>query len=122
MRRIYDVLAVEEGNVAGRSGAMRVLVDRLWPRGVSKQKAALDAWWKELAPSDGLRKAIHDGTVDWPTFEVEYRAELDARPVALAAARDAASEVRPVLLLTAAKGERTHAHVLLDVLTASGAD
>ncbi|HKX88915.1 MAG TPA: DUF488 family protein, partial [Sphingopyxis sp.] len=67
---------------ADPEGGTRFLVDRLWPRGVSKEKAALAAWLKPLSPSDALRKRYHGETVDsdeaWDEFRRDYFAELDA--------------------------------------------
>ena len=66
---------------AGPDDGARFLVDRLWPRGVSKEKAALAAWLKPLSPSDGLRKRFHGETADsdeaWDEFRRDYFAELD---------------------------------------------
>ena len=67
---------------AGPGDGTRFLVDRLWPRGVSKEKAALAAWLKPLSPSDALRKRFHGETADsdaaWDEFRLGYFAELDA--------------------------------------------
>lgn len=54
----------------------RILVDRLWPRGVSKEVLAVEAWMKEIAPSDELRKAFHAGELTWGEFRKRYLAEL----------------------------------------------
>jgi uncharacterized protein YeaO (DUF488 family) len=67
-KRVYEKPAKDDG--------FRVLVDRLWPRGLTKEKAAADLWLKEIAPSDALRKEFHAGKVTWPEFEKKYRAEL----------------------------------------------
>lgn len=78
--RIYDAPAPEQG--------ARLLVDRLWPRGLSKDAARLDAWLRALAPSDALRKQYHGQTANcataWNAFCRDYSAELD-RPVGEAA-------------------------------------
>lgn len=58
------------------SDGVRVLVERLWPRGISKQGAALDAWLKELAPSHALRRWYHARPAQWPLFRKKYLAEL----------------------------------------------
>lgn len=58
----------------------RVLVDRLWPRGVSKERAGLDDWLKEVAPSGDLRKWFGHDASKWEEFEARYRAELDGHP------------------------------------------
>ncbi len=68
IKRIYEDSDDEDGT--------RVLVDRLWPRGVSKEDAKLDEWWKEVAPSDELRKWFDHLTDKWPDFKKKYRAEL----------------------------------------------
>jgi len=66
--RIYDA--------AGKDDGWRVLVDRLWPRGVKKEKARVDEWMKEVAPSDELRKWFGHQAERWAEFERRYRAEL----------------------------------------------
>ncbi|HUI52128.1 MAG TPA: DUF488 family protein [Terriglobales bacterium] len=59
-----------------KADGFRVLVDRLWPRGLTKEKAKADLWLKEIGPSDALRKNFHDEKVTWAEFEKKYRAEL----------------------------------------------
>lgn len=110
-KRIHDDAAPDDGH--------RVLVDRLWPRGVSKERAALDAWPKEVTPSHDLRKAVHAGEVSWEEFSHRYRQELDGSEDA----QDALEELRlmaadgPVTLLSAVKDpSEGHVAVLLDVL------
>lgn len=95
--RIYDPI----------DGGRRILVDRLWPRGISKERAALDAWAKDIAPSDALRKAYHAG-MSWEAFEAAYREELAEADLSVLEGDD-------VVLLTASKGERCHAHVLQEL-------
>ncbi|MGE3274421.1 MAG: DUF488 domain-containing protein [Vicinamibacterales bacterium] len=63
-----------------RSDGTRFLVERLWPRGVSKQELHLDAWLKEVGPSTGLRKWFGHDPEKWTTFRARYFQELDARP------------------------------------------
>ncbi|APZ99205.1 hypothetical protein BWQ93_12425 [Sphingopyxis sp. QXT-31] len=102
----------------------RFLVDRLWPRGVSKEKAALAAWLKPLSPSDALRRTYHGATVDsdeaWHAFRTDYFAELDAGGGEVETALftlDAALSAGPVTLLYAAKDpERNNAVALRDWL------
>ncbi len=109
---------------AGPADGARFLVDRLWPRGVSKEKAALAAWLKPLSPSDGLRKRFHGETADsdeaWNAFRLDYFAELDADGEEVRAALfvlDAAAEAGPVTLLYAAKSpERNNALALREWL------
>lgn len=85
----------------------RVLVDRLWPRGVSKERAALWRWAKELAPSDALRKAYHGG-MSWDAFEAAYREELDSADFSDLHGDD-------VVLVTSAKSSPCHADILAAV-------
>lgn len=91
-------------------GGRRILVDRLWPRGVSKERAALDLWAKHLAPSDELRREFHAG-MPWAAFESAYRHELQR--VDLAELGDVAAG--DVVLLTASGRDPCHAHVLRQV-------
>lgn len=84
----------------------RVLVDRLWPRGVSKRQARLDDWMKDIAPSDGLRKWFGHRRDRWEEFRRAYLEELEACPEQLAALQ-AMAQKGDVTLLFAAKDE-TH--------------
>lgn len=68
LKRIYEAPADSDG--------FRVLVDRLWPRGVSKENARLDLWAKDVAPSAALRTALHHEDMPWEQFAMAYRAEL----------------------------------------------
>ncbi len=70
IKRIYEAPAAADG--------ARILVDRLWPRGMSKEKAKLDLWLKEIAPSDALRKRFHAKPEKWDAFLKAYFAELDS--------------------------------------------
>ncbi|KQV12527.1 MULTISPECIES: DUF488 domain-containing protein [unclassified Kitasatospora] len=108
--RIYDPHHPEDG--------ARILVDRLWPRGLSKAAAALDGWPKPLTPSTELRRWYHDGG-DFPTFRSRYLAELSS-PEAQAelSSLRALLSSGPVILLTASKDlEHSHAAVLRELLT-----
>ncbi len=105
---------------AGPEDGARVLVDRLWPRGCSKEALKLHSWAKAATPSTELRKAFHGGDMDFAEFETRYRRELQA-PEAL----DALSELRAlaaqglVTLVTANRDETcNHALVLKAVLEA----
>lgn len=111
VKRIHDDASPDDGQ--------RVLVDRLWPRGVSKERAALDAWPKEVTPSHDLRKAVHAGDLSWEEFRTQYRQELaksDEAQVALEELRLIAAD-GPVTLLSAVKDPAAgHVAVLLGVL------
>lgn len=112
VRRVYD--PEEDGD------GTRVLVDRLWPRGVSKERAAIDKWLKDVTPSDELRSWYHEdrsGT-RYDEFVDRYRAEL-ADPVHTAAVDELTALVRegggPVTLVTAVKDvPHSHVPVLVD--------
>ena len=112
VKRIHEPAGPEDGT--------RFLVDRLWPRGVSKEKAALAAWLKPLSPSDALRKTYHGETADsdaaWDAFRRDYFAELDAAGEDARAALftlDAAAQAGRITLLYAAKSEERNNAVAL---------
>lgn len=104
IKRVYDPSSPEDGT--------RILVDRLWPRGISKDR--VDLWLRDIAPSDALRREFHGHPDQWETFCAAYASELGSAP-----ARDAlatlAGEIAkaPVTLLYAAKDEiRNNAEAL----------
>lgn len=88
----------------GPSDGQRILVDRLWPRGVSKEKLDLDAWMKEIAPSDALRDWFGHDTDKWNEFRQRYAKELDKNDDIVAALRQRLDKGR-VTLVFAAKDE-----------------
>jgi uncharacterized protein YeaO (DUF488 family) len=92
----------------------RILVDRLWPRGIAKDKAQIDLWLKAIAPSDALRKRFHGHPESWDAFRTAYFAELQA-PAAQEAVRALGDHLRagPVTLLYAARDERRNNAVAL---------
>ena len=99
--------------------AARILVDRLWPRGTSRQRAALDEWCKQVAPSPELRQWYGHDPERFPEFRRRYLAELAGgeQASALAHLREIGAE-RPLLLLTASKAvEISEATVLADLLS-----
>ncbi|WP_194410287.1 DUF488 domain-containing protein [Microbacterium cremeum] len=110
LKRVYDDPDPGDG--------VRVLVDRLWPRGLTKERAALDLWAKEVAPSTGLRKAFHHGDMPWDEFAEAYRAELDGPAHAELEALRGELARHPVatLLYGAHDGLQNHAVVLRDAL------
>lgn len=97
-KRIYEAPAADDG--------LRVLVDRLWPRGVSRKKARLDLWLREVAPSDALRKRFAHRPEKWPEFRKRYAAELRGKKAILAQLRRAEREHGTVTLLYAARNEK----------------
>lgn len=110
LRRAYDDPTHNDG--------YRVLVDRIWPRGVSKDDLELDAWEKDLAPSDDLRKWFDHDPERWDEFQVRYRDELDADAASKILDRlvDRIESGRITLVYGAKDEEHNQAVVLRDVL------
>ncbi len=69
LKRVYEPPAPADGT--------RILVDRLWPRGIARDKARIELWLKDIAPSDALRRRFHARPADWETFVAAYAAELE---------------------------------------------
>ncbi|AYV27932.1 hypothetical protein EES41_14490 [Streptomyces sp. ADI95-16] len=111
VRRVYD--PPEPG-----ADGVRVLVDRLWPRGLAKAVAAVDEWPKELTPSSALRKEFHAGGLSAAEFRARYEAELAEPGAAAALSRlRALAASGPVTLLTGVKDPAAgHAAVLAALL------
>jgi len=103
----------------GKGDGWRVLVDRLWPRGLKKEAARADEWMKEIAPSDGLRKWFGHQPQRWPEFQKRYRAELARKNELLEKLQQAEKKHGTVTLLFGAKDqEHNQAVVLRDFLSA----
>ena len=105
-KRVYEAPDISDG--------FRILVDRLWPRGLTKEKAHVDLWLKEIAPSDALRKQFHK-TEDWPEFEKRYRVELAGKDKKdlLAEIRKLEKEHKKITLLFGRKDEKQNQAVIL---------
>ena len=95
VKRIYDPAGEEDG--------FRILVDRLWPRGLSKEKAKVDLWLKEVAPSDELRKWFHHDPSQWQEFQSRYEKELQAKKELLEKIKSFELEKKTVTLLYSAR-------------------
>jgi len=111
-KRVYASPAAEDG--------LRVLVDRLWPRGLTKEAAAVDEWLKDIAPSTDLRKWFHQDTGRWDEFTRRYRAELQSAGPAAALERLRAmgrNHETVTLLFGAREEQRNHASLLVEILT-----
>lgn len=104
LKRAYE--APEAGN------GFRVLVDRLWPRGVSKDSARIDLWLKEIAPNDALRKWFGHEPAKWTEFRKRYSGELDHNPGAVKQLREHLLQ-GPVTLVYGAKDEEHNDAVVL---------
>jgi uncharacterized protein YeaO (DUF488 family) len=105
IKRIYATAANEDG--------WRVLVDRLWPRGIKKEAAKIDLWMKDIAPSDALRKSFCHDVKKWPGFQTKYRAELVKRKDLLAELKKIEKEHGTLTLLFGAKDEEHNQAVVL---------
>jgi uncharacterized protein YeaO (DUF488 family) len=109
IKRIYDA--------PDHSDGVRVLVDRLWPRGVTKKAAALDFWMKELAPSTELRKWFSHDPARWEGFRQRYRRELRKHGAQLEALKAQAAKRRVTLLYGARDTVHNEAVVLQEALS-----
>lgn len=108
LKRVYDELAANDG--------FRVLVDRLWPRGVGKEQAAVDLWLKDIAPSPDLRTWFGHDPAKFAEFTARYISELVDNP-AVETLRDLTRQHSTVTLLYAAKDpDANHAVVLKDFM------
>ena len=108
-KRIYDDKADSDG--------YRILIDRLWPRGISKEKAGVDLWLKEIAPSTELRKWYDHDPEKWEEFENRYKEELKDKKELINQIKELEKEHKTVTLLYAAKDtEHANAAVLKEVL------
>lgn len=108
LKRAYEPAAPEDG--------MRILVDRLWPRGISKKKASLDEWEKEIAPSTELRQWFDHDPERWTEFQRRYRSELQDHVDILDHIRALARKQTVTLVYSAHDEKHNDAVVLKDVL------
>jgi uncharacterized protein YeaO (DUF488 family) len=105
IKRIYEPAAKSDG--------FRVLVDRLWPRGISKADAKLDVWLRDIGPSTALRKWFNHDPTRWLEFQRRYFAELKGKRALLAILKEQATISRSVTLLYSAKDEQHNQAVAL---------
>jgi uncharacterized protein YeaO (DUF488 family) len=111
-KRVYEAPSPRDG--------VRVLVDRLWPRGLSKPKAKVDVWLRDIAPSDVLRRWFGHEPKKWPVFHRKYRAELARKKEAIQMLRQLGQKHRVVTLLYAASDkDHNNAVVLVGLLNKS---
>lgn len=105
-KRIYEAPKASDG--------VRILIDRLWPRGVSKERAAIDYWARDLAPSADLRRWYAHDPEKWETFQKRYFAEIEANPAALDGLRQTLSAKQQNTIVFASKEtERNNASALV---------
>lgn len=95
-----------------KSDGKRILVDRLWPRGISKEELHLDKWLKDIAPSDKLRKLFSHDPAKWESFEAKYLRELKGKEELLQKLRQEANE-KTITLVYAARSEAYNNAVVL---------
>ncbi len=110
LKRAYDEPAASDGT--------RVLVERLWPRGISKERAHIDLWLKDVAPSNELRTWYHHDPQKFPEFRRRYEAELksEAAQAALTKLRDIAKQGQLTLVFATHDAAHSNAVVLRDLL------
>jgi uncharacterized protein YeaO (DUF488 family) len=108
IKRVYDSPAKEDG--------IRILVDRLWPRGTSKKKAKVDLWLREIAPSDDLRKLFSHDLKKWEEFKSKYEIELKGKQELLHKIRQIEKEKGIVTILYSAKDEEHNNAVALSAV------
>lgn len=109
LKRVYETPARGDGT--------RILVERLWPRGLTKQRAAVDVWMKDVAPSPELRKWFGHDPAKWREFQSRYRKELRERKDAVKSLAQKCSD-GPVTLVFAAHDEEHNAAVVLKAVLA----
>lgn len=108
IKRAYEPPSLDDG--------VRILVDRLWPRGLTKEKLQLTAWMKEVSPSNALRQSFHHDVPNWDAFRAAYFAELDTNPSAVQSLIDYARSGMLTLVYGARDTEHNNAAVLKDYL------
>ncbi len=109
IKRIYEKVSRDDG--------ARVLVDRLWPRGVSKERAKLDAWLKDIAPTSELRKWFDHDPPKWAVFKRKYKAELQANAEAVEELKRIGKKRKITLLYGARDSEHNEAVVIRDLIS-----
>ena len=109
IKRVYEPATKEDG--------YRVLVDRLWPRGMKKDAAKIDLWMKDVAPSDPLRKSFHHDAMKWADFQKKYQAELKTKKDWLAQLKRLEKEHGKLTLLFGARDpEHNQAAIIAEAL------
>jgi uncharacterized protein YeaO (DUF488 family) len=111
IERIYN-------NPKGNGNSFRILVDRLWPRGLSKEKVKIDLWQKDVAPSDSLRKWFNHDQRKWDKFKDRYFKELEQNSESVNAILDKVKEGSIILLYGAKEEQFNNATALKEFLEA----
>lgn len=110
VKRVYENAEASDG--------IRFLVERLWPRGMKKEELKLEAWLKDVAPSDSLRRWFAHDALKWNEFQKRYRVELDGNPNAWKPILDATERGNVTLLYSARDTEHNNAIALILYLEA----
>jgi len=108
IKRVYDPVSTDDGK--------RILIDRLWPRGINKEKAHIDEWVKEIAPSNELRKWYSHDPAKWAEFKKRYRKEIAGEAERLKKIKAEAREQTVTLLFSSKELERNNAVALKEML------
>jgi len=109
IKRIYEKPEKSDGT--------RILVDRLWPRGLTKEKAAIDLWLKEIAPSNELRKWFGHEPAKWTEFRKRYLQELKKNPVPMSQLKDQLKKGKMTLLYSAKDENYNQAIILRELIS-----
>lgn len=112
IKRVYEPPSPEDGR--------RILVDRLWPRGISKEKGKIDHWAKDIAPSNELRRWYKHDPAKWDEFRRRYFEELDSAPVAVGSLRDSMGGGKVTFLYSSKERELNNAVALREYLETVG--
>ncbi len=108
LKRVYEAPSPEDG--------LRILVDRLWPRGLTKERAAIDWWAKDIAPSTELRKWFDHDPAKWKQFQIRYRKELQEKGEVLKELKHKSKGHTVTLVYGARDEEHNEALVLKQIL------
>jgi len=109
IKRVYDPPEADDGK--------RILIDRLWPRGIKKESLEMDEWLKDIAPSDGLRKWFSHDPAKYHEFKKRYVKELEKKKETIERIRDEAKKETVTLLFSAKDVEHNNATILKEVLS-----
>jgi uncharacterized protein YeaO (DUF488 family) len=107
-KRVYDAALPDDGK--------RILVDRLWPRGMKKERARIEEWLKDIAPSDELRKWFSHDPAKWPEFKKKYNAELKKKSELVERLKTAAKKGTITLLFASKELKYNNATVIKEII------
>lgn len=108
IKRVYEPYSPDDG--------YRILIDRLWPRGLTKEKAKIDLWLKSIAPSNELRKWFGHDPEKWSEFQKKYKAEIEANTESVSTLKKALKEQKVVTFIYSAKDELHNDAVVLQAV------